>query len=77
MFRRNEQLQTQLTSVEKVNAEFREKHIDELAQEKITDIVPDLTEADIKPDTETYTIDINPETNPKACEARMLSIHQV
>ena len=40
-------------------------------------MVPGLTEDDIKPDTETYAIEIDPGKNPKACEARMLSLHQV
>ena len=63
--------------MEKVNAEFREKHCDQQAQDKILDLVPGLTENDTKPDTETYAIDIDPKTNPKASEARMLSLHQV
>ena len=77
IFRRNEQLQTQINSVEKTNKEFRDMHTDQNAQEKISDLVPGLTEDDIKPDTETYAIEIDPEKNPKACEARMLSLHQV
>ena len=60
IFRRNEQLQTQINSVEKTNNEFRDKHTDQYAQEKITDLVPGLSEEDIAPDTETYTIEIDP-----------------
>ena len=75
IFRANEAQQAQLNNVDKVNTDFREKHCGTEAREKIADLVPGLTEDDTKPDTETYSIEIDPATNPKASEARMLSLH--
>ena len=75
IFRRNDELQAQISSVEKTNNEFRDLHCDTNVSHSLTELVPDLTEEDIKPDTETYCIEIDPEKNPKASEARMMSIH--
>ena len=77
IFRANETQQAQLNNVEKVNNDFREQHCGKQAKDRIVDLVPGLTEEDTKPDTETYSIEIDPQTNPKASEARMLSLHQV
>ena len=77
IFRRNDEMQTHINSVEKSNGDFRQMQCETYVQQKISDIVPNLTEEDIQPDTETYSIEIDPATNPKASEARMMSIHQV
>ena len=60
------------------NAAYLKKYHEEQPSQKIIDIVPGLTEADTRPDTESgYVIDIAAEQNPEANKARMFSIHQI
>ena len=50
-----------------------------MAQISLTDLVPNLTQEDIMPDTEgrTYDIEADPKTNPKAGQARMFTLDQI
>ena len=43
----------------------------------LTDLIPNLTQADVAPDTENFVVDIDPASNPKAGEARMFNLRQI
>ena len=46
-----------------------------MANDKLSDLIPDVDDELAKPDTHNYTIEINPAENPKAGEARMFTLH--
>ena len=48
-----------------------------MATVNLTDLIPNLTQADVSPDTEDFVVSIDPETNPRAGEARMFNLKQI
>ena len=48
-----------------------------MATHNLTDLIPNLTQADVSPDTEDFVVNIDPATNPKAGEARMFNLKQI
>ena len=45
-----------------------------MATHNLTDLIPNLTQADVAPDTENFVVDIDQASNPKAGEARMFTL---
>ena len=48
-----------------------------MATVNLTDLIPNLTQADVAPDTENFVVDIEAASNPRAGEARMFTLRQI
>ena len=56
---------------------FSEKYGVEMAKPSLKDLIPNLTDADVVPDTDSPVIDVDPKTNPTAGEARTVTLSQI
>lgn len=48
-----------------------------MALPSLKDLIPNLTDADMLPDTDSPVIDVDPKTNPTASEARTVTLSQI
>ena len=77
MFRQHDELKAFVKKVDETNNNFRKEFGQEMAQISLTDLVPNLTQEDIMPDTDESVIMIDPTVNAKAGEARSFSLVQI
>ena len=63
--------------MEEIASGFRKKYSEDMAKDTLRDLVPNLTEQDVLPDTEANVIEADPSQNPKAAEARMFTLEQM
>ena len=76
-----ERLNNYIEQVESTNAQFRKAYTEDMEKVTLRDLIPCLTEEDIKPYTEdgevSYVIQADPKLNPKARQARMFTLDQL
>ena len=79
IFRLSDETNAYVKKVENENSTFRREYTSEMEKDSLLDLVPNLTPDDIKPDTDgnDYDIDADPRTNPKAGQARMVTLDQM
>ena len=77
MFRQHDELKAFVKKVDETNNNFRKEFGQDMAQISLTDLVPNLTQEDIMPDTDESVIMIDPTVNAKAGEARSFSLIQI
>lgn len=77
MFRQHDELKAFVKKVDETNNNFRKEFGQDMAQISLTDLVPNLTQEDIMPDTDESVIMIDPTVNAKAGEARSFSLVQI
>ena len=81
MGRKHDHLNNYIEQVEDTNARFRKAYTEDMEKVTLRDLIPCLTEDDIKPYTEEgdvdYVIQADPKLNPKARQARMFTLDQL
>ena len=79
--KKHDHLNNYIEQVEEINARFRKVYTEDMEKVTLRDLVPCLTEDDIKPYTEEgeadYVIQADPKLNPKAGQARMFTLDQL